>query len=557
MAARRQKQQDARLASILARAFEARAFFVAVLLFAMLYSAAAAQDAKLAGGETRRQQEIVAEFAALKADELERAGELAFDYRLGTTALAAGQPLDAMFALERVLDAAPGHLPARFALAHAFAALGELAAARREFAIVAAQESVPEDVRNTINRNIAALDTGIERQAALLRAQRIGQAYRQGTAALDAGGTEDAIAILQQVLTVDPDHLPARAELGRAYAAAGDYDAARQELSTVAEADSAPPEVRDAIGRHIAALDTRLAAPQRTRVSGHLRVRSGFDSNVNNATDEERILIPAFAALGLATLDPNAREQSDGFVDNAARLSVTHGLSAKGRLLADVSGNFRKNFDEGRFDQVVLGGNLGYARATAERGTFTIAAQGQTFLVDEDVFRNAFGALAGWSKRTEGGTDVAANLQYSYLDFPDEPVRNAHRVSLGGTLGRTLGTATYAFGGAYGGREDTSKGFDNLNQWFFGARAGVETRAGERLRLSLTALGERQIFDDPEPLFMTERRTWRLDLRGSARYRLSDALSLLLTLGYTRGDSNIVLFDYSRVTAAFGVEYGF
>ncbi len=351
--------------------------------------------------------------------------------------------------------------------------------------------------------------------------------------------------------------MPARAELGRAYAASGDYDAAQRELDTVAADDSVPDDVRQTIDRYIAALETRLTK-RRTRVSGYARVRSGFDSNVTNATDEERILIPAFAALGLATLDADARERSDGFAETTARVSVVHGLTASERLLADFTGNFRKNTDEVRFDQIVLGGNLGYAKETEENGTFTIAAQGQSFLVDRHVFRYAAGLLAGWRTRGEGGTDIAANLQYSYLDFPDEPSRNAHRVSLGGTAGRAVGDAGYAFGGLYGGREQTTKSqFDRLSQWFLGGRVGIEADAARAPQFFANVLVEWQSFDEVEPLFEKARETVRIDFRGGARYRLSDTLRLLLDVGYTRADSNIVLFDYNRFTASFGVEYGF
>lgn len=483
---------------------------------------------------------------------------IASEYRRGTTALAAGNPVDAVFALSRVIIADPDHIAARFALARAYAHLGDLEAARREIAIAAGQADIPRGLATVLERYVAALDSALADRDAALETAVMDSAYRRGIALLDAGRTAEAVALFKEILAARPDHLPARAELGRAYALQGDYAAAQRELATVAGNEKVPTDVRNAINRYVAVLDARLEGARHTRVSGYIRVRSGYDSNVNNATDEERILIPAFSALGLATLSPDAREQDDAFAETTARLSVAHATSARNRLLADLSANFRKNFDEAHFDQITLGGSLGHAWQSRTHGTFTVAAQAQTFLVDRDIFRNAFGMLAGWSRTNGSGTDLALNLQYSYLDFPDDDTRDAHRITLGGTVGGHAGHATYIFGGAYAGREATVDGrFDHLSQWFVGGRAGIETRTSQRLSLSALLLAERQIYDETEPLFMAARRTWRIDMRGGARYRLVDNVDLLVEAAYTRADSNIVLFDYNRVTASLGLEYAF
>jgi len=380
--------------------------------------------------------------------------------------------------------------------------------------------------------------------------------YQLGVAANNAGRSIEAVLALQRVLDINPRHLPARAELARAYTALGEYEGARREFARVAE-QSVPNKVREELNRYVQALDTRMAGGG-SQVGGFLRLSTGFDSNVNNATDEERILIPAFSALGFATLDPSTLEQEDGFTEATARVSLVHGFSIDRRLFADVSGSFRKNFEQEEFDQAVVGLNLGYAKKTLENGTFTIATQGQSFWVDNDVFRYAAGVLAGWNTRTARGTDLAANLQYTYLDFTDQSARNAHRVALGGTVAKSLSSVTYAFAGLYGGREQADdRRFDNLSQWFVGARLGVETRPTQELGLFANALIEWQSFDEDEPLFLKERETLRTDLRSGARYRLSSALSLTGEVAYTRADSNITLFDYNRVTASLSVEYGF
>lgn len=76
-------------------------------------------------------------------------------------------------------------------------------------------------------------------------------------------------------------------------------------------------------------------------------------------------------------------------------------------------------------------------------------------------------------------------------------------------------------------------------------------------RASTAAAVERQKFSDPEPLFLERRRTWRYDVETGARYLLRDNLRLIANVGYTKADSNIVIFAFDRLVAALGVEYGF
>jgi tetratricopeptide (TPR) repeat protein len=86
----------------------------------------------------------------------QRAGEIEFDYFLGVAAIDAGDPQQAVFALERVLAVNPNFLQARAEIARAYYLLGERQTARREFEAVRAQ-SLPPQARETIDRYLSAL----------------------------------------------------------------------------------------------------------------------------------------------------------------------------------------------------------------------------------------------------------------------------------------------------------------------------------------------------------------------------------------------------------------
>jgi len=65
--------------------------------------------------------------------EFEHAGEVRFDYLIGTAALDSGNPAQATLAFERVLAVSPDFPGARFDMARAYYQLGDMPRARTEF----------------------------------------------------------------------------------------------------------------------------------------------------------------------------------------------------------------------------------------------------------------------------------------------------------------------------------------------------------------------------------------------------------------------------------------
>jgi hypothetical protein len=98
----------------------------------------------------------VAAYKLLQPLEPQRAGDPEFDYLLGISALDAGDPERAIFALERVLAVQPDNLQARAEIARAYLATGEREAAKREFEAVRARQ-VPPQVRSTIDGYLSAI----------------------------------------------------------------------------------------------------------------------------------------------------------------------------------------------------------------------------------------------------------------------------------------------------------------------------------------------------------------------------------------------------------------
>lgn len=101
-------------------------------------------------------------YQLLDVEAAARAGDPQFDFLLGVAALESDQAVEAVFALERVIDLEPDNAPARAHLARAYLRVGEMDSAKKEFDTVKAQK-VPADVAATIDKYLAVIQYQFDR----------------------------------------------------------------------------------------------------------------------------------------------------------------------------------------------------------------------------------------------------------------------------------------------------------------------------------------------------------------------------------------------------------
>lgn len=107
-------------------------------------------DKLLKGGKAKEAYEL------LLPHQSDLAGDPAYDYVLGISALDSGKASEAIFAFERVLAVNPNHLQARAEIARAYFLTGETAAAQQEFETVQKQNP-PKEVNATIQKFLDAI----------------------------------------------------------------------------------------------------------------------------------------------------------------------------------------------------------------------------------------------------------------------------------------------------------------------------------------------------------------------------------------------------------------
>ncbi len=409
---------------------------------------------------------------------------------------------------------------------------------------VRAQDALLNEAAALLSRKAAA---GAYALLADAEAQRAGDQafdYLLGIAALDSGHVTRAIFALERLVQGHPDDKLAHAELGRAYLAAGDPDAARDELR-LARGGDLPDGASVAIDRVLSVID-QVAPPTGPQVSGYLEAGAGYDSNVNSATNQGEFAIPAFGGILFQT-SPESRQQHDLVALAAGGVSAELALSSAWKLVA--AANLRASVDRVVHDMntVFLDATVG-VRRTAGTQSQTIALQNGTAWVGSSLYRSANGVTVQWQSQLGEASQASVFGQWSRQDYKGQAERNTDRSLIGLGFAHDFATSgPLVYGSAYVARERAaSEELANFGHHAVGLRLGLEQRLAPALTLFSEWQHERRHYGGTEPFFDTDRHDRQDDLSAGIRYRVSDLWQVVAQAHRTRAASDVVLYDYSR-----------
>lgn len=386
------------------------------------------------------------------------------------------------------------------------------------------------------------------------RAGQPGFDYLLGVAALDSGNPVDAVFALERAVDISPESGPARAELARAYLALGETDDARNEFDKVKAMD-VPADVRETIDRYMTAIDS-FHDVTRTRFRPWVQIGLGYDTNVNSATDQNLVAVPALGGLVFTLTGTSVEENSPvwnigGGVGFTSPLSVERGLSLFGRIGLE----HRLTVDESDFSTTAGDGSLGLA-LRRDRHQFRLSADANIVKIDGASGirsdRETAGLMAQWQFTPDDANQFTAFSQFSIVRYPDQRVRDVNRVTVGtgwghaftGVPGRPV-----LFGSVFGGFEDEqseSRGA-HFGRSFYGGRLGGQVTVHERGNVFGTLTYQQSRYDEKDPLFLYRRDDDFLDVNVGYRFNYDRNWSLSPTIRYSNNDSNILTNDYDRI----------
>lgn len=135
-------------------------YALAILLFA---SGALAAQPDLPKAKILIQAGKAAEaYTLLEPFEFEFAGNVEYDYLLGTAALNGGNPGKATLVFERVLAMEPRYVGVRADMARAYFDMGDYARSKIEFETILVIQSLPEGIKEQAQKYVAAINRGAE-----------------------------------------------------------------------------------------------------------------------------------------------------------------------------------------------------------------------------------------------------------------------------------------------------------------------------------------------------------------------------------------------------------
>ncbi len=407
-----------------------------------------------------------------------------------------------------------------------------------------AQDALLDDARALLTRRDAGGAYALLLQAEPERAGDPRFDYLLGLAALDAGHVTRAIFALERAVQRQPDNMLARAELGRAYLAAGEAGAAREQLR-LARGGELPADASAALERVIGVID-QVAPPTGPQLSGYFEVGAGYDSNVNSATNQGEFAIPAFGGI-LFQNAPENRQRHDLVFSTAGGLNAEAALSASWKLVA--AANLRATVDRVVHDMntTFFDATAGL-RHTAGGQSQLIALQNNTAWVGGHPYRTANGLSAQWQAQFDAVAQLSGFGQWSRQTYSGQAERNTDRLLLGfGGARQFDGAAPLAYGSAYAVQERArSAGAANFGHHGAGLRLGMEQRLGPAVVGFAEWQHELRRYGGSEPFFDIARRDHQNDFSAGLRWNADPRWQLIAQARLARVNSNVVLYDYSR-----------
>lgn len=389
--------------------------------------------------------------------------------------------------------------------------------------------------------------------------------YIYGIAALDSGHPLEAVFALERAVDLAPERGEARAELARAYLELGDTDDARKEFDKVKQMEL-PSEVERTVERYISSID-QYHDVSRTRYRPYIRVGLGWDNNVNNATNENQIAVPALGGL-VVNLADTSLETDSPIWEIGAGVRITSPLDYQQGLSLFINGNIdhRLALRESDFTAILANGQVGMNWRRDEKNQFRVSVDANTVRVEGSSAvrsdREVLGTSAQWQYTMDPANQFTVFGQAAMVRYPDQRVRDINRYTGGVGWGHAFIGASYnpvMFVSAFGGVEDEkseSRG-RHFSREFFGVRGGGQISVGGNCSMFTSITYQASDYDGTDPTFLKKRNDDYVDITGGYQYKFDRHWSLTPTVTYNNNDSNLITSDYDRVEVMLTIQNDF
>ena len=298
---------------------------------------------------------------------------------------------------------------------------------------------------------------------------------------------------------------------------------------------------------------------------GSLDLRTGFDSNINAATDDD---LSELFGLDPGTLitDPS---QEDSFTSIAGGLTYSIPINTQSDFSINGNLSHRQNAS-GDLTQSTGGLSMAYS-LRQEANTFGVALQANHFRLDENAFRNLVGISASWKRVVSAQSSVTFFGQATELQHHSSPTADALVTSVGMNFQHQFIAPNQPVltVGINAGSQDASNdelpasSLANTERDTFGFNLGLGLSFSRDLQLSTSLRVQRSEFSGTQVQIEDENgnpgERDDLNITGNIalNWRATDNWILGGLISLTDNDSNAGFTDYQREQISLTARYLF
>jgi len=378
--------------------------------------------------------------------------------------------------------------------------------------------------------------------------------YLLGIAALDSGKPDKATLAFERVLATDPNFAGARVDMGRAYYQLGDFTRAKAEFETVLT-QNPPPAAKATIDNYLAAIEKQESA-KKTKATGYIEAGIGHDSNVNFATSQSQIAVPALGNL-IFTLNPTGVKAPDDYLAYAFGGEVNRQITPELGVYAAADARARSNMTQDQFDSTSLDLRAGLAMGQGAN-VFRFGLLAGRYVLDGETNRDTNGFNAEWRRLLNPANQLSLFGQYARFRFePTISVNDFDQSTYGANWlhvvkdGKGLVMASL-----YGGDEDAALRADGGKR-FAGLRLGGQMQLNEKTELFAGLGAQYGKYNLTNVAFATTRDDKQYDANLGLNWHFNKAWTLRPQIAYMRNNSNIVIYQFDRTDVSVTVRRDF
>ncbi len=418
---------------------------------------------------------------------------------------------------------------------------------------IAAYAAIADEVKIMLEQGNAKEAYELGRQHPELLGDPVFDFY-YGVAAIDAGNAGEGVLALERYVINFPGNTSARLELARGYYVLGEDSRASEEFREVLKTN--PPEaVKFNIQRY---LDAIRAREWRYKTSGVAFFEAGFgyDSNVNAGVSNANITIPVFGPVTVVSAGVKEHSRFE-YVAAGGQLSqpVAPGVAVFG------SGSYSAKFDNqaSQFNQRNLNTNAGLTYLK-NKNLYRLSGFYSRIDVDNDLFLQAPGATVEWFYQYDELQTFNTFAQYANLNYAGTNSPRDSNLYSGGLGYRKAVIAKwqplFTLGANYA-RENNTTGRDDLSRDIYAGRIAFGVTPLPKWAVSIGGSYQRSLYRAPDIFLLTTRMDSYYSGDAAISYAITPSLSAWVEYLYSKNNSNIALYEYSREVAAFKLRYDF